>query len=422
MKKIVFIVLLLWANPIWAKYVAFLTETASGGTIHSEKDIRTMKRILGDGYEYIIFHQKEATSVNIRAKFKELAQSLKKEDTFVFFYSGHGDRFYRGDNQEDDHRDDFLVTSDFKCSSKTVVTNVLVDDELHYLYSKIKARKIILIDSCHSSTMDKAVTQNSRSKQFKGCGESFVKRGFKINPKFHKAKVSNLIHFGAANEKESALGSPNGGVFTLTLAKVVEEEGNISFAQLEEEIQHRIEAFTPSISPYSSIDKNKLYTKDIFAITKREPANTVTQNSHDLKSLLANKSTNIKIVTQKNKTKYPLGRTLHIKGYLNKKAQQFIYLIELKGNNNYKLIASQPSCIQHPLHGYGYMCQFKGLKTTTPTGISDIYMLKTNKALNLGNSKDSIITDDFLDNAGISLFEQLKDSDFEVGSIKIKTY
>jgi len=49
-------------------------------------------------------------------------------------------------------------------------------------------------------------------------------------------------------------------------------------------------------------------------------------------------------------------------------------------------------------------------------------MIKTSKPLNLGNSKDSIITDEFFDNAGISLFEQLKDSHFEVGKINITTY
>lgn len=424
MKKIAFTFLLLWASSIWAKHVAFLTETASGGAINSEKDIVTMKRLLGDKYEFIIFNEAEATSVNIRNKFKELAKKgyFTKDDTFVFFYSGHGDRFHIGDNEEADHRDDFLVTSDFSCSSETKVTNVLVDDELNYFYSKIKAKKVIIIDACHSSSMDKAVIQNSRSKQFKGCGDSFVTRGFKVNPEFRTAQTTNMLHFGAANEKESALGSPNGGEFTLALEKVLKEKGNISFAQLEKEIQYRIEDFTPSISNNSSINKNTLYTKDIFTIAQTPQAKPPVQNSNDLKSLLENKSKKIKVVTHKNKEEYALGRPIKIKGYLDKTSNQSIYLLELKGNNDYKIIASQPRCIKHSKHGYNYMCQFKDLKATTPTGTSDIYMLKTTKPLDLGNAKDSIITDDFLDNAGISLFEQLKNSSFEVGRIKIRTY
>ncbi|SFV70203.1 hypothetical protein MNB_SV-13-240 [hydrothermal vent metagenome] len=422
MKKIAFILLLLGASPIWARYVAFLTETASGGQINSEKDIVTMKRVLGDKYEFIIFNQAEATSINIRKKFKELAKQLNKDDTFVFYYSGHGDRFYIGDDKEPDHHDDFLVTSDFKCNSKTEVKNVLIDDELNYFYSQIKARKIIIIDSCHSSTMDKAVTNNSRSKQFKGCGDSFVTRGFYVNPKFRKAKTKNILHFGAANEKESALSSPDGGVFTLALESVLKEKGNISFAKLEQEVQNRITNFTPSISKDSSIDKSKLYTKDIFTIAQTTLSKTPVQNSHDLKSLLENKSKNIKVVTHKNRNRYAINDKIHIKGYFNKSAKQYIYLLELKGQNDFKLIASQPKSIKYSKYGYNHTCQFQNLQATTPTGVSDIYMLKTLKPLNLGNSKDSIITNDFLDNAGISLFKQLKGSSFEVGHIQIETY
>ncbi len=424
MKKIAFILLLLWVSPIWAKYVAFLTETASGGAINSEKDIVTMKRLLGDKYEFIIFNQDQATSVNIRNKFKELGKKgyFTKDDTFVFFYSGHGDRFHIGDNEEADHRDDFLVTSDFKCQDKIKIKNVLVDDELNYLYSKIKARKIIIIDACHSSTMDKSVTKNSQSKQFKRCGDSFIIRDFELNPKFSKAKTTNILHFGAADEKESALGSPNGGVFTLTLEKVIKEKGNITFAKLEEEVQNRIKEFTPSISKHSSIKKDKLYTKDIFTIAQTPQPKPPIPNSNNLKSLLENKSKSIKVVTHKNKKEYALGRPIKIKGYLNKSSNKFIYLLELKGNNDYKLIASQPKCVKYSQYNHSHMCQFANLKATMPTGTSDIYMLKTTNPLNLGNNKDSIITGDFFDNAGISLFEQLKGKPFEIGKIEIETY
>ena len=362
MKKIAFILLLLWASPIWAKYVAFLTETASGGYINSEKDIVTMKRLLGDKYEFIVFNQAEATSVNIRKEFKRLAKYLGKNDTFVFFYSGHGDRFHIGDSKEADHRDDFLVTSDFKCHGKTEVKNVLVDDELNYLYSQIKARKVIIIDACHSSSMDKSVIKNSRSKQFKGCGESFLTRGFSLDPKFRKAKTKNMIHFGAADEKESALGSPNGGEFTLAIERVLKEKGNISFAKLEQEVQYRIEKFTPSISKYSSIDKNRLYTKDIFTIARTSPPKPPVQNSNDLKSLLENKSKSIKVVTHQNQEEYALGRPIKIKGYFNKSSKQSVYLLELKGTNDYKLIASKPKCLNYSKHGYNHLCQFSNLK------------------------------------------------------------
>jgi len=413
MRKILLILLLLGVSPIWARYVAFLTETASGGNINSQKDIVTMKNLLGEGYDFIIFHQKEATSTNIRAKFKELAKELTPNDTFVFYYSGHGDRFARGDSREPDHRDDFLCTSDLEYITDTKITNVLLDDELNYLYSKIKARKIIIIDACHSATMDKGVRIDN-IKQFKS-RKGFVTRGFSVKKKWREAKNRNFLHFGAADENESARGSINGGIFTLTLAKVIQEKGDISFAQLEREIQNRIKGFRPSISPKSDIDKSSLSTKDIFAIPKqhRKPSTT-------LASLLQNKAPTIRLETHQEKVNFALNDKIDILSYLNPSKSQYLYLIELKDEDTYKIISTQPNCIKYSKYGYNQTCQFRGLKATKPTGVSNIYLIKTSKPLNLGNSKDSIITNDFLDNAGISLFEQLKSSSFEVGKIKIK--
>jgi len=401
---------LILSNIVWAKYVALLVETASGYPIYSEKDIVTMQKLLGDRYEYTILHQAEATSTNIRAKLNELAKELSPNDTFVFYYSGHGDRFANGDSNEADKRDDFLCTSDLEYVTDTKITNVLLDDELNYLYSKIKARKIIIIDACHSATMDKGVMIDL-AKQFKS-KKGFIIRGFKVDPKWEKAKNENFLHFAGAEENESALGSPDGGVFTLALAKVIKEHGNISFNRLEKLIQSNIKNFTPNISPNSTIDKGSLYTKDIFVVPHTKIST--------LTSLLDSSPQSIKVITQTGKESYTIGRPIIIKGYLDKNSNSSIYLLELKGKNSYKLISSKVKCIKYKRYGHNQVCEFPELKATKPTGVSNIYLIKTSKPLNLGNSKDSIITNDFLDNAGISLFEQLKSSSFEVGKIKIK--
>jgi hypothetical protein len=52
MRRLLLIGLLL-SNIVWARYVALLTETASGGDINSQKDIVTMKEILRDRYSGI---------------------------------------------------------------------------------------------------------------------------------------------------------------------------------------------------------------------------------------------------------------------------------------------------------------------------------------------------------------------------------
>jgi hypothetical protein len=411
MRQLLLIGLLL-SNIVWARYIALLTETASGGYINSQKDIVTMKEILGDRYEFIVLNKPEATSVNIRNKLKELAKNLTPSDTFVFFYSGHGDRFHRGDNHEADHHDDFLVTSDIVCSS-TDATNVLVDDELNYLYSKIRAKKIIIIDACHSSDMQKGVIENS-VKRFKGCKNGFVTRGFDIDPSWSKAKNKNFLHFGAAQEKESALGSPDGGRFTLALAKVIKEQGNISFAKLEKEVQRELEPykFHPSISSYSTIDKNQLYTKDIFVVPTTTPP-----KQRSLRAVLESRPNTIEVITQKGLDEYTIGRDITIKGYPS--SIQNIYLIELKGDNDFRLIASKPQCIYDKKMNRN-MCQFRKLTVTEPIGVSTIYMIQTSKPLDLGGSKDMVITSEFFDLKN-SLVEQLNGVDFEVGRVKIKT-
>jgi len=399
--------LLLLSNLIWARYVALLTETASGGGINSDKDIITMKKLLGDRYEFIILNQPEATSTNIRKKLERLARELNPNDTFVFYYSGHGDRFSSGDSHEADSYDDFLVTSDAICTSKGV-KNVLIDDELNYLYAKIRAKKIIIIDACHSADMQKGVKveKNNIKPVFMCKRNGVLSRGFDINPSWQNAKNRNFLHFGASKEQENALGSSDGGRFTLAIAKTIKERGNISFAELEKEVKRELERFRfhPSISKYSTIDKYKLYTKDIFAIPPR-----------NLREILDNKSDTIVVKTQREKERYKVNKEIAIKGY--PKSDQNIYLIELKGDNDFKLIASKPKCI--PLNGK-YMCQFVNLKATKPTGISTIYMIQTQKPLDFRNSKDSVITNEFFD-SDTSLREQLESMDFEVGKVRVKT-
>ena len=397
------------SNIVWAKYVALLVETASGDPIYSEKDIVTMQKLLGDRYEYTILHQAEATSTNIRAKLNELAKKLTPNDTFVFYYSGHGDRFANGDSNETDKRDDFLVTSDLKYITDTKITNVLLDNELNYLYAQIKARKVIIIDACHSATMDKGVMVD-RVKQFKS-KKGFVIRGFEVNPKWEKAKNENFLHFAGAKENESALASKynDGGVFTLALAKVIKEYGNISFDRLEKLVQSNIKDFTPNISPNSTIDKRKLYTKDIFVVPHTQKT---------LKSLLDSKPQTIKVMTQKRATSYTIGKFIRIKGYLDKKPNSNIYLLELRGENSYKLISYKIKCIDLK-DGENQMCQFPELKATKPTGVSTLYIIKSSKPLHFNNSKGSIISDENFD-APISLLEQLESMDFEVGKLEIE--
>ena len=66
------------------------------------------------------------------------------------------------------------------------------------------------------------------------------------------------------------------------------------------------------------------------------------------------------------------------------------------------------------------MCQFRKLTVTEPIRVSTIYMIQTNKPLDLGGSKDLVITSEFFDLKN-SLVEQLNGVGFEVGRVEVKT-
>jgi len=405
---------------LFGKSVAFLVDSGSATRLpQCEKDIQTMKKLLGDKYEYIILQGKEATSKNIRKVFNRLSKELKSSDTLVFYYTGHGSRFNSGDANEEDSQDDFLATADIT-EGKRGVINVLIDNELNYLYSKIKARKIIIIDSCHSGTINKAASvldSRYETKVYKS--NTTYKRGFRVPKKWSKAKNRNFLHFAAAKENESAKVDKDrgGSVFTNTIEDIITQYGNISFAKLEELAQNNIKPtfdFTPNISKDSTIDKNTLYTKDIFVVATDNSSNSLT-----LEDFLNTKEKTITLMTQSRNNRFKLNRFLAIKAYLDKEPKH-LYLLDLKDKNNYKLISAKKSCIFVPKKKR-YMCQFKNLKATKPVGVSNLYLIATQQPLAIdGLNKDSIITQNFFEKKD-ALVDILKKSSFELGYMQIET-
>ncbi|SFV57914.1 hypothetical protein MNB_SV-9-500 [hydrothermal vent metagenome] len=226
-------------------------------------------------------------------------------------------------------------------------------------------------------------------------------RGFEIDPKFSDAKVSNILHFGASNENESALGSDEGGVFTLTLAKVLDSSGNISFAELERRVQSQINRFTPSISSATDINKNRLYTKDIFATPKEK-----------LKSLL-DRHIAMRLETQENIHSYPLGKRVDIKAYLNLKPDQNIYILELKGNDRYRVLSAKANCLAYSKYGYTHRCDFANLTAVEPLGVSQIYVIQSDKKIK--ESKDIKVIP-------VNISQSLEDVNFESGEIELETH
>jgi len=431
MKKLKLILLLiLLSTSTFAQKVALLVETAPGHPINSDMDIITMKSLLRSDFKVKVISHQEATSTNIRQALMKIAKDLKSNDTFLFYYSGHGDRFSNKTSKEDDNQDDFLVTKDMTCNYNKI-DNVMIDDELNYRYAQIKARKIIIIDACHSETLYKSVATSKASKRFKSSSllKSYetcnniagLTRDFSIDPKYQKAKISNMIHLAASLESQQAEGSPEGGIFTLALQKALKEKGNISFGRLIEEIKSNIKPiatrlggdglFTPNLNE-EGINKRTLYTKDIFVIPKQEVHN------NSLESYLNSQLGSLDFKIHGDKKSFIYEERIILKAKVSK-TYAHIYLIEMLDNNHYKLLDNKSikECYNNYYDSSKKQCQYQNFKATAPFGKSKLYMIATQKELSIGSlKKDSIITEEFFDTPK-SLKEQLKNQAFSVGRV-----
>lgn len=416
------LIVVLWMLTIlsttsYAKYVALLAETASGGYINSDKDIETMKRLLGEKYKLTILREDQATSINIRAELVK-AQGLKADDTFLFYFSGHGDRFYMGDEGERDGYDDFLVTSDMKCTERGAITHVLIDDELGYLYAQIPARKIIIIDACHSETMYKGISDNPYTKTSKECGSGIKKRGFPVDAKFSKAHADHIIYIAACHEDEKSEGSREGGIFTLAFAKAIKESGDVPLDKLIRETQKNIKpismrlgatgAFVPVIKS-NGWDTHDLYTKEIFSVAPTKPIAS-------LKTLLEQQPQTINLRLHNDKHRFDYGERIVLKALIPD-TPAYIYLIDMLDQNSYKLLSSikRSHCISLPDSDMR-QCQFENLVGSTPFGQSNLYIIVSPKSLSMQHTKDIIVR------PKASLERGLTNGTLKIGKVSFEVY
>jgi len=415
MKKIntLFFLLMVIINPIFAEKVALLIGVGNipNNTLHTKEDIATMTSLIGQKYDRVIFlEESNATYKNIKSTFEDL-YTLKKSDTLFFYYTGHGCRAF-GSVDENDSKDEFLMLSDvtFKEDNITIEGGIMLDDELNYHFSKIRAQKIILFDCCHSQSMYKSISPagTKYSKTF----ETIFKLGYPKNPLYSKGKNSNYIKLSACLDHQQAEDSPKGGIFTLTLQKVLKEQGNLSFSKLIEEIKNNLHPvalehgrsgdYIPNINA-KTMNPDKFYAKDIFALA--EPSKKETLESY------LNSKNNLKLLIHGETDKFPLGDIPILVSTL-KDSKNHLYLLEVD-NNNYRQLASTTvdQCLKL---GDKRECTFRDTVSSMPFGRFKIYLLSTPYPLKI--EKDSY-KKDFRE----TLRSQLKNVPFEVGKVAIYT-
>jgi len=399
-------------NPIFAKKIALLVGVGNipNNRLHTKEDIANMKKLLTNKFEIISLEDNKANYENLKSKLEEMSK-LNKSDTFLFYYSGHGCRAF-GSVGERDSKDEFLMLSGVKYANDniTIKSGIMLDDELNYHFSNIKAKKIILFDCCHSQTMYKSISPIGS--RFSKNIELIFKLGYKKNPLYSKPKIKDFIKLSACMDYEQTEDSPKGGIFTLTLQKVLKESGNIPFSKLISEIKKSLRSvareygragdYVPNMSA-KNINPNKIYTKDIFALPKTFKKNT-------LEDYLNSHKNRINLSINGTTDKFAIGDTPIFVSTL-KESKNHLYLLEVD-NNSYQLL--EATTVDRCIKAEGKReCIFRNSVSSTPFGESKVYLISTRYPLNISTKRG--YGKDFKE----TLKSQLKNSSFEVGRVSM---
>lgn len=113
----------------------------------------------------IVLLDEQATRADVVAALEAIIDRADEDDTFVFFYSGHGGND-AGDGQRDDPRDEqdggdeFIVCQD---STSGSTSGDLVDDDLKVLLDRMKCQKqLLFFDACFCGGFAELIDREGR--------------------------------------------------------------------------------------------------------------------------------------------------------------------------------------------------------------------------------------------------------------------
>jgi hypothetical protein len=174
----------------------------------------------------------QATAANVIGEFKTwLTEGVGPNDRVVFYYSGHGSNIPDFDGDEDDGADEVLVTHDARPArrnGKPTLDGVVDDDTIGNMLGKIKSNNIwVIVDACHSGTVTRDIVMINRSlgsdpiytKSFTYPGMPEGETAFSRS--FAKDAGDNFVSLSAAGDREAAIGTSQGGVFTIGLTEAI---------------------------------------------------------------------------------------------------------------------------------------------------------------------------------------------------------
>jgi len=246
-----------------------------------DKDVAKMKKLLESrGFKVKMLFNKE--SLNLAQELERYSQ-LKSEDSFVFYYSGHGTFQNDTDGDEADGTDEALVLSDGEQNK------IFLDDALFGYLNAISAKKLVLLDSCHSGTafrtFDENLKQDLQSKTMDATNkyELIKTKAFRVQERT-TLNGGEYIALSASQDNETSFATKTGSLFTNALYANLsdKDKSKLSFDDIIQNISQDIQKYAsdahakahhPLLSSssmelkYSSLD-DFLTTQTIQEVTK----------------------------------------------------------------------------------------------------------------------------------------------------------
>jgi hypothetical protein len=286
-----------------------------------------------------------ATSAAVIAEFNGwLKQGVQPEDRVVFYFSGHGSNIPDEHGDQDDDVSQVLVTHDVKWThvkAGASLTGVLPDFRIAELLAGIPSRNVLfIVDSCHSGTVTRSFSLDNHSlgtspvyaKSYnypgmptqpphtttRGLGDSKERKEPQWDPH------TNYIAITAAADNQEAIGTLDGGIFTLGLTNAVKQLTSEGKNPTPRELRDAADAYIRT-----KVDKSQLYIPQIMGneALADAPIKVISLNASNgpnrkhLLDLVAQQAQHIDLVA--SKTQYavdePVKLTLKVPadGYLN---------------------------------------------------------------------------------------------------------
>ncbi len=281
MKKIALVLLLLLPTISMAQKEALVVGVSDyrgnndlSGIEIDTSNIKTLLQSWG-------FHVKMISNAESMRLASELSaySSLTKDDIFVFYYSGHGYHIKDTSGDEADGEDEALVLSDGNRNE------LFLDDALFGYLNAIRAKKMVILDSCHSGTAfkafgDKKIMPKSLSSASAVDGVVQTKA---FRPQLSKLSGGEYIVFSASQDSEESLATENGSLFTNALIKEL-DRGSENLMNIRAKIENDIldyckktnsEPHRPNLSASSNELKYTTIAKFFKTKTTPPPKKTI---------------------------------------------------------------------------------------------------------------------------------------------------